>query len=50
MRPLVVPVRDGKGPQGPALVFSAAGRASFVAALKSDAQSLSMAVRSMPMG
>ncbi|MFE7289584.1 DUF397 domain-containing protein [Streptomyces noursei] len=30
--PLVVPVRDGKDPQGPALAFSAAGWASFVAA------------------
>lgn len=30
----VVPIRDSKAPQGPALVFSAAGWASFVAAVK----------------
>lgn len=30
----VVPVRDSKAPQGPALVFPAAGWASFVAGLK----------------
>ncbi|MFD1661853.1 DUF397 domain-containing protein [Streptomyces caeni] len=29
-----VPVRDSKVPHGPALVFSAAGWASFVAAVK----------------
>ncbi|MFI1198993.1 DUF397 domain-containing protein [Streptomyces sp. NPDC020883] len=48
--PGIVPVRDSKHPQGPALVFSAAGWASFVSALKGDAQSSSMAVRSMSMG
>jgi hypothetical protein len=30
----VVPVRDSKAPQGPALVFPAAGWAPFVAGLK----------------
>ncbi|MFK0291708.1 DUF397 domain-containing protein [Streptomyces sp. NPDC090442] len=35
--PGIVPVRDSKDPQGPALVFSAAGWASFVAAVKGDA-------------
>ncbi|MFJ9615754.1 DUF397 domain-containing protein [Streptomyces noursei] len=35
--PGIVPVRDSKDPQGPALVFSAAGWASFVSALKGDA-------------
>ncbi|MEU1223502.1 DUF397 domain-containing protein [Streptomyces microflavus] len=30
----VVPVRDGKNPQGPALTFAAAGWSSFVAAVK----------------
>ncbi|KRV47168.1 hypothetical protein AQ490_08515 [Wenjunlia vitaminophila] len=30
----VVPVRDSKDPQGPALVFSARGWASFVAAVR----------------
>ncbi|MGX4692106.1 DUF397 domain-containing protein [Streptomyces sp. JNUCC 63] len=29
-----VPVRDSKVPQGPALVFSAAGWSSFIAAVK----------------
>ncbi|MFD1661859.1 DUF397 domain-containing protein [Streptomyces caeni] len=32
--PSGVPVRDSKVPHGPALVFSAAGWASFVAAVK----------------
>jgi hypothetical protein len=31
----VVPVRDSKDPQGPALLFTAAAFASFVAAVKS---------------
>ncbi|MEU7635572.1 DUF397 domain-containing protein [Streptomyces sp. NPDC039016] len=35
--PGIVPVRDSKDPQGPALVFSAVGWASFVAAVKGDA-------------
>ncbi|MGG2462522.1 DUF397 domain-containing protein [Streptomyces sp. RGM 3693] len=35
--PGVVPVRDSKDPQGPALVFSAAGWSSFVAAVKGAA-------------
>ncbi|MER7990392.1 DUF397 domain-containing protein [Streptomyces noursei] len=35
--PGIVPVRDSKVPEGPALVFSAAGWASFVAAVKGDA-------------
>ncbi|MFE7301184.1 DUF397 domain-containing protein [Streptomyces sp. NPDC057579] len=35
--PGIVPVRDSKDPQGLALVFSAAGWASFVAAVKGDA-------------
>ncbi|MER6052478.1 DUF397 domain-containing protein [Streptomyces sp. NPDC001793] len=35
--PGIVPVRDSKQPQGPALVFSAAGWASFVSTLKGDA-------------
>ncbi|QRX92693.1 DUF397 domain-containing protein [Streptomyces noursei] len=35
--PGVVPVRDSKDPQGPALVFSAARWSSFVSALKGDA-------------
>ncbi|MET7502421.1 DUF397 domain-containing protein [Streptomyces microflavus] len=30
----VVPVRDSKNPQGPALTFAAAGWSSFVAAVK----------------
>ncbi|MFI6081419.1 DUF397 domain-containing protein [Streptomyces sp. NPDC051217] len=34
--PSGVPVRDSKHPQGPALVFSAAGWSSFVAAVKSE--------------
>ncbi|MFE1935391.1 DUF397 domain-containing protein [Streptomyces sp. NPDC059474] len=34
--PGVVPVRDSKDPQGPALVFSADGWASFVAAIKAE--------------
>ncbi|MFF0625729.1 DUF397 domain-containing protein [Streptomyces sp. NPDC004296] len=34
--PGIVPVRDSKDPQGPALVFSAVGWASFVAAVKGD--------------
>ncbi|MGD3109182.1 DUF397 domain-containing protein [Streptomyces sp. YGL11-2] len=33
----MVPVRDSKDPQGPALVFPAAGWSSFVAAVKSGA-------------
>ncbi|WP_327393166.1 DUF397 domain-containing protein [Streptomyces sp. NBC_01186] len=32
--PSGVPVRDSKDPQGPALIFSAAGWASFVAGVK----------------
>ncbi|MCX4509667.1 DUF397 domain-containing protein [Streptomyces sp. NBC_01619] len=32
--PGLVPVRDSKRPEGPALVFPAAGWASFVAAVK----------------
>ncbi|MFV0135869.1 DUF397 domain-containing protein [Streptomyces sp. HMX87] len=32
-----VPVRDSKNPHGPAVVFSTAGWASFVRALKADA-------------
>ncbi|MFI9122694.1 DUF397 domain-containing protein [Streptomyces bikiniensis] len=32
--PLVVPVRDSKNPNGPALVFPAGGWSSFVAAVK----------------
>ncbi|MEV4874866.1 DUF397 domain-containing protein [Streptomyces cyaneofuscatus] len=32
----VVPVRDSKNPQGPALTFAAAGWSSFVAAVKGD--------------
>ncbi|MYT30962.1 MULTISPECIES: DUF397 domain-containing protein [unclassified Streptomyces] len=35
--PGIVPVRDSKDPQGPALIFSAAGWSSFVSALKGDA-------------
>ncbi|PJJ01039.1 uncharacterized protein DUF397 [Streptomyces sp. 2333.5] len=35
--PALVPVRDSKNPQGPALVFSAAAWGSFVAAVKSRA-------------
>ncbi|WP_229852754.1 DUF397 domain-containing protein [Streptomyces albospinus] len=35
--PGIVPVRDSKDPQGPALVFSAAGWSSFVSAVKGDA-------------
>ena len=35
--PGIVPVRDSKDPQGPALVFSAAGWSAFVAAAKGDA-------------
>ncbi len=31
----VVPVRDSKDPQGPALLFSEAGFTSFIAAVKS---------------
>ncbi|MFE1319494.1 DUF397 domain-containing protein [Kitasatospora phosalacinea] len=31
----LVPVRDSKDPQGPALVFPASGFAAFVAAVKS---------------
>ncbi|WP_079064470.1 DUF397 domain-containing protein [Streptomyces sp. NRRL F-4489] len=48
--PGIVPVRDSKDPSGPALVFSAAGWSSFVAAVKGDAYSSSMAVRSMSIG
>ncbi|PNE42705.1 DUF397 domain-containing protein [Streptomyces noursei] len=47
--PGIVPVRDSKDPRGPALAFSAAGWSSFVTAVKADAYSLSMAVRSMSM-
>ncbi|SHL06031.1 DUF397 domain-containing protein [Streptomyces yunnanensis] len=47
--PGVVPVRDSKDSQGPVVVFSAAGWSSFVTAVKADAYSLSMAVRSMSM-
>ncbi|MCX4819976.1 DUF397 domain-containing protein [Streptomyces sp. NBC_01142] len=32
----VLPVRDSKMPEGPALVFSSAGWTSFVAAVKRD--------------
>ncbi|MEU1124820.1 DUF397 domain-containing protein [Streptomyces sp. NPDC005899] len=32
-----VPVRDGKDPHGPALVFSAGGWASFVSAVRDGA-------------
>ncbi|MFE3324078.1 DUF397 domain-containing protein [Streptomyces sp. NPDC059176] len=35
--PGVVPVRDSKNPQGPALVFEAAGWAAFVTAVKDRA-------------
>ncbi|QHC20665.1 DUF397 domain-containing protein [Streptomyces sp. GS7] len=35
--PGIVPVRDSKDPQGPALVFSAAGWSSFVSAVKGGA-------------
>ncbi|SOE14723.1 protein of unknown function [Streptomyces sp. 2323.1] len=35
--PALVPVRDSKNPQGPALVFSAAAWGSFVAAVKNSA-------------
>lgn len=31
-----VPVRDSKAPSGPAIVFSASGWTSFVAAVKGD--------------
>ncbi|WP_327314648.1 DUF397 domain-containing protein [Streptomyces sp. NBC_01235] len=34
--PAGVPVRDSKAPQGPALVFSAAGWAAFVVAVKTS--------------
>lgn len=34
--PGVVPVRDSKDPQGPALAFSADAWASFVAAVRED--------------
>ncbi|WP_069169658.1 DUF397 domain-containing protein [Streptomyces griseus] len=33
----LVPVRDSKNPQGPALTFSVDGWASFVAAVKGEA-------------
>ncbi|MET9390839.1 DUF397 domain-containing protein [Streptomyces sp. NPDC006624] len=33
--PAVVPVRDSKVPQGPALVFPASGWAHFIAAVRS---------------
>lgn len=32
----IVPVRDSKDPQGPALVFSAGGWSSFVSAVKRE--------------
>lgn len=32
----IVPVRDSKDPQGPALVFEAAAWAAFVAGVKAD--------------
>lgn len=35
--PALVPVRDSKNPQGPALVFSATAWGSFVAAVKNRA-------------
>lgn len=35
--PGIMPVRDSKNPQGPALVFPTAGWAGFVAALKDGA-------------
>ncbi|QTZ91139.1 DUF397 domain-containing protein [Streptomyces auratus] len=35
--PALVPVRDSKNPQGPALVFSATAWGSFVAAVKNSA-------------
>ncbi|MFE3886455.1 DUF397 domain-containing protein [Streptomyces lydicus] len=34
--PGAVPVRDSKDPQGPALIFSANGWSSFVAAVKGE--------------
>lgn len=34
--PALVPVRDSKRPQGPALLFSASTWSSFVTAVKSD--------------
>jgi hypothetical protein len=37
--PGTVPVRDSKDPHGPALTFTAAGFAAFVAHLKGDALS-----------
>nr|WP_193776265.1 DUF397 domain-containing protein [Streptomyces sp. E2N166] len=35
--PVGTPVRDSKVPDGPALVFSAVGRASFITALREAA-------------
>ncbi|MGP4111557.1 DUF397 domain-containing protein [Streptomyces sp. 4N509B] len=35
--PGAIPVRDSKNPDGPALVFPAAGWSSFVTAVKGDA-------------
>ncbi|MEV6565561.1 DUF397 domain-containing protein [Streptomyces kronopolitis] len=35
--PALVPVRDSKNPQGPALVFSATAWGSFVAAVRNSA-------------
>ncbi|TJZ45442.1 DUF397 domain-containing protein [Streptomyces piniterrae] len=34
--PGIVPVRDSKNPHGPALVFSASGWSSFIAAVKRE--------------